>query len=55
MAGKTASHQNNEENRWLKTNMGAGHFGLSGRYEYLKEIAFEFAFVIDTLQNRMRG
>ena len=36
----------------MKTNMGAGHFGASGRYEYLKENAFEFAFIIDTLLNR---
>ncbi|MDP8221257.1 MAG: prolyl oligopeptidase family serine peptidase, partial [Candidatus Stygibacter frigidus] len=27
----------------------AGHGGSSGRYDYLKEIAFEFAFVIDRL------
>jgi len=33
----------------LKTNMGAGHGGASGRYESLKEIAFEYAFVIDRL------
>ncbi len=31
----------------LKTNMGAGHGGASGRYDYLKEVAFEFAFIID--------
>ena len=31
----------------LKTNMGAGHGGASGRYEYLKEKAFEYAFLID--------
>ena len=31
----------------LKTNMGAGHGGSSGRYDYLKEIAFEFAFIFD--------
>jgi len=29
----------------LKTNMGAGHGGASGRYDYLKEIAFDYAFV----------
>jgi oligopeptidase B len=30
----------------LKTNMGAGHSGASGRYERLKEIAFEYAFLM---------
>ena len=30
----------------LKTNMGAGHGGASGRYERLKEIAFEYAFLL---------
>ncbi|MDJ0736272.1 MAG: S9 family peptidase [Nostocaceae cyanobacterium] len=33
----------------LKTNMGAGHSGASGRYESLKELAFEYTFVIDRL------
>ncbi|MCY3414700.1 MAG: S9 family peptidase [Candidatus Heimdallarchaeota archaeon] len=33
----------------LKTNMGAGHQGASGRYEYLKEIAFEYAFIFKAL------
>ena len=30
----------------LKTQMGAGHGGPSGRYEKLKEKAFEFAFIL---------
>jgi oligopeptidase B len=33
----------------LKTNMGSGHFGASGRYEHLKETAFNYAFVLNTL------
>ncbi|GAB4364499.1 MAG: oligopeptidase B [Elainellaceae cyanobacterium] len=31
----------------LKTNMGAGHAGASGRYEHLKEVAFDYAFLLD--------
>lgn len=30
----------------LKTEMEAGHFGKSGRYEWIKETAFDFAFLI---------
>jgi oligopeptidase B len=33
----------------LKTNMGAGHGGSSGRYASLKETAFEYAFILDCL------
>jgi len=33
----------------LKTNLDAGHFGASGRYEYLKEIAFNYAFLLAVL------
>ncbi len=34
---------------FLKTNMGAGHGGASGRYDYLKEIALEYAFILKCL------
>lgn len=33
----------------LKTDMGKGHFSATGRYDYLKEVAFEYAFVFDKL------
>lgn len=31
----------------LKTNLGAGHQGKSGRYGYLREVALDFAFFMD--------
>jgi oligopeptidase B len=43
-ANKTGSHR-----LLLKTNMGSGHGGVSGRYERLREIAFDYAFVLDVL------
>ncbi len=33
----------------LVTNMQAGHGGASGRYDYLKEIAFDYAFLLKEL------
>jgi len=30
----------------LKTDMGSGHFGPSGRYERIKETAFDYAFLV---------
>lgn len=33
----------------LKTEMSAGHGGVSGRYEQWKEVAFEYAWVLDTV------
>ena len=30
----------------LKTNMGAGHGGSSGRYDYLHEVAFDYAYML---------
>jgi oligopeptidase B len=33
----------------LKTNMAAGHGGASGRYDYLKEVALDYAFMLTQL------
>jgi oligopeptidase B len=30
----------------LKTNLDAGHGGASGRYDYLREVAFDYAFIL---------
>lgn len=37
----------------LKANMGAGHGGSSGRYDRLREIAFEYAFLLSQTPQRM--
>lgn len=31
----------------LRTNMGAGHGGSSGRFDRLREVAFDYAFILD--------
>lgn len=33
----------------LKTNLGAGHQGKSGRYGYLRETALDYAFLLETV------
>ena len=33
----------------LRTNMGAGHAGASGRYDFLREMAFKFAFMLEAV------
>jgi oligopeptidase B len=33
----------------LRTNMGAGHGGASGRFDFLREVAFKYAFLLDVL------
>jgi len=39
-----------DDNRLLlKTNMGAGHGGASGRFDVLLEIAFKYTFMLDVL------
>jgi oligopeptidase B len=39
----------------LKVNMDAGHGGASGRYDYLREIAFDYAFILTRLAPFLTG
>jgi oligopeptidase B len=38
----------------LKTDMGSGHFGPSGRYEGIKEVAFDYAFLLRTVGQNLQ-
>jgi len=44
---KLRSLKTDDNRLLLKTNMGAGHGGASGRYDSLRETAFEYAFLFD--------
>ncbi|MEV0947697.1 S9 family peptidase [Rhodococcus sp. NPDC049939] len=46
---KLRATKTGDEPLLLKTEMSAGHGGVSGRYEKWKEVAFEFAWVLDTI------
>jgi len=48
-AMKIRSHNADNNLVLLKTNFRSGHFGPSGRYDYIKDYAFELAFILDVL------
>jgi oligopeptidase B len=45
-AAKIREMKTNDSQILLKTNMGAGHGGASGRYDALKETAFRYAYIL---------
>jgi oligopeptidase B len=53
-AAKLREHKTDGNLVLLKTNFNSGHAGSSGRYDFLKEIAFEYAFLIDRLLGSAR-
>lgn len=46
---KLREYKTNDNFLLLKTNMEAGHGGASGRFDRLKEVALEYAFILKTL------
>ena len=47
---KMRTVKSDDKRLFLHTNMDAGHGGASGRFDRLKEIALEYAFVFDLLE-----
>lgn len=46
LAAKIREMNTGDSTILLKTNMGAGHGGSSGRYDKLKEVAFDYAYAL---------
>jgi oligopeptidase B len=46
---KLRSRKTDSNQLLFKINMGAGHGGASGRYDYLREIALDYAFLLSQL------
>jgi oligopeptidase B len=47
---KLRDHKTNDNLLLLKTELGAGHGGMSGRYQGLRDVALEYGFVFKVLQ-----
>ncbi|WP_312932481.1 S9 family peptidase [Pseudomonas sp.] len=43
------THKTDDNLLLLKTEMGAGHGGMSGRYQGLRDVALEYGFVLESL------
>ena len=48
-AAKLRARKTDDHPLLLKTNLGSGHFGPSGRYEHLRETALHYAFILHVL------
>ncbi|HLF67081.1 MAG TPA: prolyl oligopeptidase family serine peptidase, partial [Gammaproteobacteria bacterium] len=46
---KLRTHKTDDHLLLLKTELEAGHYGLSGRYNALREVALEYAFIFRVL------
>ena len=44
---KLREYKTDNNNILLKMNMGSGHGGSSGRYDFYKDIAFEYGYILD--------
>ncbi len=49
MVAKLRALKTDKNDLLLKTNMGAGHGGASGRYEHMKETAFIYGYTLDKI------
>jgi oligopeptidase B len=47
---KLRAHKTDDNPLIFKINLDAGHGGASGRYDHLKETAFDYAFILSQLQ-----
>ncbi len=43
---KLRTHKTDSNPLLLRTRMGEGHKGASGRYDYLRDVALEYAFIL---------
>ena len=51
---KLREHKTNDSLLLFKCDLGAGHFSQSGRFDALKEVALEHAFLLKT-QNMLQS